>query len=113
MDGTEVNSAAEPRVAGARAHKVMREVEFEGRTLAIPERRIHLDGGEAPLDLYDTTGPRLADSSLGLPKLRAPWIARRVASGAKNFSQMHYARRGIVTEEMAFAAAREHVAPEV
>jgi phosphomethylpyrimidine synthase len=47
-----------------------------------------------------------------LPKLRQPWIDRRVARGDTNFSQMHYARLGEITEEMRFVALREAVAPE-
>ncbi|MBL8862280.1 MAG: phosphomethylpyrimidine synthase ThiC [Planctomycetes bacterium] len=100
--------AAEPR-----AHKIHRTVVFAGETLHVPERRVHLAGGEPPLDLYDATGPALADPSAPLPRLREPWIRRRVERGERNHSQMHFARRGIVTEEMAFAAAREHVEPEV
>ncbi|HZU23295.1 MAG TPA: phosphomethylpyrimidine synthase ThiC, partial [Terriglobales bacterium] len=49
--------------------------------------------------------------------LRSAWIARRregaAAARDENFSQMHYARRGIVTEEMAYVAARESLAPEL
>ncbi|MEO8875634.1 MAG: phosphomethylpyrimidine synthase ThiC [Polyangiaceae bacterium] len=37
--------------------------------------------------------------------MRTEWIAKR--RGQKNVTQMHYAREGIVTEEMAFVAARE------
>jgi phosphomethylpyrimidine synthase len=44
--------------------------------------------------------------------LRQPWIDRRVARGDTNFSQMHYARQGEITEEMRFVALRENVAPE-
>ena len=76
-------------------------------------RRIHLSGNEPPLDVYDTFGPRAADLRQGLPKLRQPWIDRRVARGDQNFSQMHYARRGEITEEMRFVALRESVAPEL
>ena len=47
-----------------------------------------------------------------MPKLRQPWIDRRVARGDVNFSQMHYARLGEITEEMRFVALRENVAPE-
>jgi phosphomethylpyrimidine synthase len=36
----------------------------------------------------------------------SPFIARRASSG-QNVSQMHYARKGIVTPEMEFAALRE------
>jgi phosphomethylpyrimidine synthase len=43
--------------------------------------------------------------------MRAEWIAKR--RGQANASQMHLARRGVVTEEMAFVAARERLAPEL
>jgi phosphomethylpyrimidine synthase len=95
------------------SHKVWREVVHGSETLRVPFRRIHLSGGEPPLDVYDTSGPDGADPHTGLPKLREPWIRRRVARGDRNHSQMHYARKGIVTEEMAFAAAREGMDPEV
>src|SRR4029077_14841085 len=39
-------------------------------------------------------------------------IDRRVARGDLNFSQMHYARRGELTEEMRFVALRENVETE-
>jgi phosphomethylpyrimidine synthase len=41
--------------------------------------------------------------------MRADWIAKR--RGQPNVTQMHLARRGVVTEEMAFVAARERLAP--
>ena len=45
---------------------------------------------------------------------RAEWIARRQAANTEgNFSQMHYARRGVITEEMQYVASREKVAAEV
>lgn len=43
--------------------------------------------------------------------LRTAWIQKR--SGSKNQSQMHFARQGIVTEEMDYVAKREDVAPEL
>ncbi len=95
------------------SHKVWRDVVHGSETLRVPFRRIHLSGGEAPLDVYDTSGPEGADPHAGLPKLREPWIRKRVLRGDRNHSQMHYARKGIVTEEMAFAAAREGMDPEV
>ena len=50
----------------------------------------------------------------GAPKLRADWIARRKAENSDgNFSQMHYARKGLVTEEMLYVAEREKLAPEL
>jgi len=50
----------------------------------------------------------------GVPKPRAEWIERRKAQNQDgNFSQMHYARQGIVTEEMEYVARRERLAPEL
>ena len=89
------------------SHKVYSEVEHRGVTLRVPMRRIHLAGGEPPVDVYDTSGPQGFDPHAGLPKLRAPWIEKRVARGDANVTQMHYARRGIVTPEMEFVALRE------
>ena len=50
-----------------------------------------------------------ADQShpVGTTPIRAEWIARR--KGHANVSQMHYARQGIVTEEMAYVARRENL----
>jgi phosphomethylpyrimidine synthase len=42
--------------------------------------------------------------------MRADWIAKR--RGQANVTQMHLARRGVVSEEMAHVAARERLAPE-
>ncbi len=77
--------------------------------LGVPFREVTLTNGER-LDLYETAGPEGHDVHEGLPKLRAPWIAKR--AGEANQSQMHFARRGIVTEEMHFVAIRENCAPE-
>src|ERR1700690_1025411 len=41
--------------------------------------------------------------------MRTEWVTRR--QGARTKTQMHYARRGIVTEEMTYVAARENVEP--
>ena len=94
-----------------RSHKCTQEVAFGDQTLSVPLRRVHLSNGTS-LDLYDTTGPQGCDPRRGLPKLRAEWVARRTARGDRNYSQMHYARAGLLTEEMAFVAAREGVSPE-
>src|SRR5438309_3192931 len=52
-----------------------------------------------------------------VPKPRAEWLRRRCAeaarSGDANFSQMHYARRGMITEEMEYVARKEKLAPEL
>src|SRR5262245_29672450 len=82
-----------------------RKVYVERDGMRVPQREIRLAGGEPPLRVYDTTGP---GGEGQLPPLRAPWIARRVARGDTNFSQMHCARRGEVTEEMRFIAIREN-----
>jgi phosphomethylpyrimidine synthase len=96
-----------------RSHKAYREIDHAGDRLAVPVRRVHLSGEPWTLDLYDTSGPQCAGPGRGLPELRAPWIVGRRALGSANVTQMHYARRGIVTHEMAFAAAREGVDPEL
>ncbi|HVX97561.1 MAG TPA: phosphomethylpyrimidine synthase ThiC [Polyangia bacterium] len=89
------------------------KVYLQDGDLRVPVRRITVDGGkEPPIDVYDTSGPQAADLHKGLPKLRQPWIDRRVARGDVNFSQMHYARMGEITEEMRFVALRENVKPE-
>ena len=47
-------------------------------------------------------------------KPRAEWLARRKADNQDgNFSQMHYARKGLVTEEMVYVAEREKIAAEL
>ncbi|HVZ88323.1 MAG TPA: phosphomethylpyrimidine synthase ThiC [Polyangia bacterium] len=80
--------------------------------IRVPVRRISVGAGEPPVDVYDPAGPRGIDPHLGLPKLRRPWIEKRIARGDTNFSQMHYARRGEITEEMRFVALREGLPPE-
>src|SRR5580700_7273322 len=48
------------------------------------------------------------------PKLRAEWIASRKAMpNDGNFSQMHFARKGLITEEMEYVARREKLSPEL
>ncbi len=81
--------------------------------LKVPQREISLSGGEPPLQVYDTSGPQGFSPEEGLPPLRRPWIEARQAAGETQPSQMHYARRGIITEEMRFAAIREQVSPEL
>ena len=43
----------------------------------VPMREIALSGGEAPVRVYDTSGPQGSDVRLGLPRLRQPWIEGR------------------------------------
>lgn len=120
-------------------------------------REIHLEpgSGEAPVRVYDTSGPYTdpnarIDIMAGLPALRRDWIlgrgdveaydARQVkpednglkgpdrsagvpqfpnvvkrplrAKPGMNVSQMHYARRGIITPEMEYVAERENLGRE-
>ena len=103
-------------------------------TVRVPMREVSLSGGEPPVCLYDTSGPRGHDVREGLPPLRAAWIAARggiveqpptprapgkggieipaslarpVRRGTGAVTQLRYARRGEVTAEMAFVAKRE------
>src|SRR5580658_9331514 len=50
--------------------------------------------------------------------VRESWIEKRLAetaaaNGTRNVSQMHYARQGVVTEEMEYVARREKIEPEL
>ena len=124
------------------AFPASRKVHVEGTgDIRVPMREIALSGGEPPLRVYDTSGPRGADVRVGLPSLRAAWIKARggVTEAARSYrsfagtsaatipttlhrstlrgtgpvTQMHYARRGEITQEMAFAALREGVSAEL
>src|SRR5450759_1662974 len=49
-----------------------------------------------------------------VPQPRAEWLARRKQENKSgNFSQMHYARQGVLTEEMSFIAHKEKLTPEL
>src|ERR1700723_3004729 len=48
--------------------------------------------------------------------MRDAWIEKRAATmngGGRNFSQMHFARQGVISEEMEYVAKREKLGPEV
>ena len=117
----------------------------------VPFREVALSGGEAPLRLYDTSGPYTDDGAdidigKGLAALRRGWIMARGdveeyqgrarshlddglkagevlavpqfqrdgipllrAKAGRNVTQLHYARQGIITQEMQFIAARENL----
>jgi phosphomethylpyrimidine synthase len=105
-------------------------------------REITLGGGEPALRVYDSSGPQGHDIREGLPRLRQEWIEARgdVAESPRSLTivpertpsmspalaarttktwrgraavtQLHYARRGIVTPEMEFIAVREGFDPE-
>lgn len=80
-----------------------------GTVLQVPFRRVSLTNGST-FDLYDTSGSQGIDPRAGLPKLRRSWVDRRATDA--NPTQMYYAKAGVVTEEMAFVAARESMDPE-
>ncbi len=49
-----------------------------------------------------------------VPKPREEWLTKRRAENRDgNFSQMHYARQGVITEEMAYIAHREKITAEL
>src|ERR1700758_759266 len=49
-----------------------------------------------------------------VPKPRAEWIVRRKRENSDgNFSQMHYARKDVITDEMSFIAHKEKLTPEL
>src|SRR5690606_12499073 len=79
-------------------------------TLRVPMREVALSNGDAPIRLYDTSGPQGHEVRDGLPKLRAPWLTSR--KGASVVTQLHYARKGEVTPEMEFIALREGLPAE-
>jgi phosphomethylpyrimidine synthase len=82
-----------------------RKVYVEGPRpdMRVPFTEVVLSGGNDPVRLYDTSGPG-SDPEAGLPPLRSGWSSGR--------TQMGFARSGIVTPEMEFAAIREGVTGE-
>jgi phosphomethylpyrimidine synthase len=75
----------------------------------VPMREIALSGGEAPLRVYDSSGPQGHDVNGGLPKLREAWVAPRRSAAARGdaVTQLAYARKDEITPEMEFVAIRE------
>ena len=132
-----------------------RKVHVGPYKVAMREIDLEPSANEAPLRVYDTSGPYTdpqarIDIMAGLPELRRDWIRARGdveevaaretrpednglkgpdrsagvprfpnvrqrplrAKAGANVSQMHYARRGIITPEMEYVAARENVGRE-
>ncbi len=55
-----------------------KKVHLEGpHGIRVPMREVGLSGGEPPLRVYDTSGPRGTDVRRGLPPLRQQWIEVR------------------------------------
>ena len=122
-----------PSVRYEDAFPSSRQVLVDGDRVRVPMREITLSGGEPPLRVYDTSGPRGGDVRQGLPPLREAWITgrgsvearpdapaaaglpgagRRPRRGTAGVTQLHHARRGTITEEMEFVALREGFAPD-
>ena len=80
----------------------------------VPMREIALEstssGGEPPLRVYDTSGPQDCHVKDGLPKLRGQWVGCRRNDPC--VTQLHYARKGVITPEMEFIAIREGLPAE-
>ncbi|MEN3304228.1 MAG: phosphomethylpyrimidine synthase [Micromonosporaceae bacterium] len=77
----------------------------ERTDIRVPFREVAVSGDNPPVRLYDTSGPCPDGPADGLPPLRAPWLARRPSGG----TQLRFARAGVVTPEMEYAALREGV----
>ena len=100
------------------SRKVYKDIEG----LKVPYRAITISdtsGEDKEFHVYDTTGPYTEpsfeiDLHVGLPKHRYEWIAERANSYQSdkrfkdNVTQLAYAKNGIITKEMEFAAAREN-----
>ncbi|KAH9325902.1 hypothetical protein KI387_006080, partial [Taxus chinensis] len=86
--------------------------EPSGLVMHVPFRRIHLSGEEPYYDVYDTSGPQNINPRIGLPKIRKEWIELRERRHDRRFTQMFYAKQGIITEEMLFCAIRENLNAE-
>ncbi|MEK6398840.1 MAG: phosphomethylpyrimidine synthase ThiC, partial [Terriglobus sp.] len=63
-----------------------------------------------------TNGHQHNGNDYTVPKPREQWIVNRKAEAAKtgdwNMSQMHFARKGLITEEMAYVAHKEKLEAE-
>jgi phosphomethylpyrimidine synthase len=58
--------------------------------------------------------PGNGSNGSGAPRPRAEWITSRKAKNTDgNFSQMRYARNGVIYEEMEYVAHREKLSPEL
>lgn len=94
--------------------------------IRVPMREISLTNGEK-FTVYDTSGPYTdsqvkIDITTGLPKVRKCWLQERnnidftavvAKPKKKSVTQLYYARQGIITAEMEYAAIRENQIIEV
>ena len=66
-----------------------------------------------PIPVYDTSGPYSDDNyqidlDNGITKLRENWISDRSKKYQNNCTQMHLAKKGIITPEMEYVSIREN-----
>ncbi|HWA13800.1 MAG TPA: phosphomethylpyrimidine synthase ThiC [Burkholderiales bacterium] len=117
----EIRQADTPAAFGAEANPPVFVYDTSG-PYTDPDVAIDIRSGLAPLrerwiaergDTEDLPGPssvygraRLEDAKLASMRFNLKRLPRRARRGA-NVTQMHYARRGIVTPEMEFIAIRE------
>src|SRR5438105_14025479 len=81
--------------------------ELRRRRTRLLRRRIIGSYGIFPKAVLVMTGTNGTSGNNGhsVPQPRAEWIARRKAENTDgNFSQMRYARRGVITEEIEYVA---------
>lgn len=94
----------------------MREIQLSPTPVGGTKEAPRFEENEA-IPVYDTSGP-YGDPAItinvrqGLARLRSPWIAARGATAGQCVTQLHYARKGIVTPEMEFIAIRENMGRE-
>ncbi len=151
-DGVEIGVTTGPIRGSRKIHVGART----GSGIQVAMREIDLEGGEAPVRVYDTSGPYsdpavAININAGLAPLRRDWIMARNdveaydgrevkpedngqlgpdrsggvpqfpntvkrplrAKAGMNVSQMHYARKGIITPEMEYVAERENLGREI
>ncbi|MBS1660652.1 MAG: phosphomethylpyrimidine synthase ThiC [Bacteroidetes bacterium] len=101
-----------------------RKVYMPGETypVKVAMREIALTGPNEPVTVYDTSGPYTdpaieLDVHKGLPRLRENWVVKGEAGPRSPkmggvITQLHYARKGVITPEMEYIAIREGLRPE-
>jgi len=90
--------------------------------ISVAMREISLASPNPPVMVYDTSGPYTdgaveLDVRKGLPRLRESWVVQgeevpRKARRGGVITQLHYARKGIITPEMEYISIRENLPAE-
>ena len=80
--------------------------------ISVGYREITQDDDQPPIPVYDTSGAYTDPNAMisledGLPPLRAPWTKRQKAAHPGAPTQLAYAKKGVITEEMEYIALRE------